>query len=95
MEFMADEESRDKFYRLIQLLRISQQEYLHFLNVYTKYIRHTVLYEHRKQFDVMELLKGGVNKLILGHDVYLDKILDEMFLTQKVRLFFLNIFQKN
>ena len=86
MECMSDEETQDRFDRLIRLLRVSQQEYLHFLNVYTKYVRLTVLHQYKKDFDVLELLKGGVNKLIHGHEVYLNKILDDMFLTQKVSL---------
>jgi hypothetical protein len=67
-------------------MRISQQEFLHFFNVYSKYIRHSVIHSVRNTFDVLNLLKDGVDSLIMGHDQYLDKMLDEMFLTHKVNL---------
>lgn len=87
MECMDSEETRDKFHNLILLLRVSQQEYLHFLNVYTKFVRLSVIHEQKQSFDILELLKGGVNKLIQGHDDYLDSILNDMFLSKKVSFF--------
>lgn len=66
-------------------MRVTQQEYLHFFNAYTKYIRHSVIHGVKSTFDVLGLLGEGVDSLIKGHDQYLEKILDEMFLTQKVR----------
>lgn len=78
-------EDRKAVFRLVQRFRAAQTEFLGFVNIYTKFVRHSSIEHLWKGFSWEKSLRVGFAELARRHSELLDTLLDRIFLVRKVK----------